>query len=116
LRRREKGNTTMHCSVEELKAKLDAGEDILLLDVRTDDELEIVKLDRCTHVPLHEIEDRVGELEAWKDKEVICMCHHGGRSAAAQEFLQSQGFNNVLNLTGGIHEYATQVDSSLPTY
>lgn len=106
----------MNCTVAELKAKLDAGEAFTLLDVRTQAELDIVNLPNALHIPLHEVEERVGELHHVKDTKVVCMCHHGMRSAAAQDILLQHGFTNVLNLTGGIHAYAIEVDDTLAVY
>lgn len=106
----------MNCTVQELKEKQDRNEDFVLLDVRTEEELEIVKLPGCVHIPLHELEERIAELKDAREKEVVCMCHHGGRSAMAQHYLLSKGFKDVKNLPGGIHAYALQVDPSLPTY
>ena len=106
----------MNCSVQELKEKLDRKEDFVLLDVRTDEELDIVKIEGCKHIALHELEASLGELDPFRDKEIVCMCHHGGRSAMAQHFLLSHGFKNVKNLPGGIHAYALQIDPSLATY
>lgn len=106
----------MNCSVQELKDKRDRLEDFVLLDVRTEEELDIVKLEGCTHIPLHELEARVKELDAARDKEILCLCHHGGRSAMAQHFLLSHGFKDVKNVPGGIHAYAVQIDPTLPTY
>lgn len=106
----------MHCTVHELQRKLEAGEDFLLLDVRTEEELEIARIEGCHHIPLHELEERIGELASWKDREVVCMCHHGGRSAMAQGFLCAQGFQKVLNLTGGIHAWACEIDPDMEVY
>jgi adenylyltransferase/sulfurtransferase len=106
----------MTCSVQELKAKQDQGAAFVLIDVRTEEELEIVALPGALHVPLHDLDKRLPELDPHRDAEIIVMCHHGGRSAAAQDFLRRQGFTNVLNLVGGINAYAIQVDDSLATY
>lgn len=106
----------MNCSVQELKARQDRGADFVLLDVRTDEELEIVSLPGAVHIPLHDLEARLTDLDPHRGAEIIVMCHHGGRSAAAQGYLQSRGFAKVLNLVGGIHAYALQVDDSLATY
>jgi len=106
----------MNCSVQELKEKLDAKANFLLLDVRTEAELEIVALPQAKHIPLHELEQRLDDIDAWREKEVICMCHHGGRSAMAQHLLLKKGFTDVKNLPGGIHAYALEIDPDLPTY
>ncbi|MBI2421221.1 MAG: sulfurtransferase [Candidatus Hydrogenedentes bacterium] len=106
----------MEYTVEELARKRANNEAFLLLDVRTAKELEIVSLAGAKHIPLHELEASIGTLSAWKDKEVICMCHHGGRSAMAQRILLKNGFTDVKNLAGGIHAYAEEVDTSLAIY
>ncbi len=106
----------MEITVQQLKTKRDAGEDFALLDVRTQAELDIVSLPDAVHIPLQEVESRIAELNTVKDREIICMCHHGMRSAAAQGILLQNGFTNVLNLTGGIHAYAVEVDDTLAVY
>lgn len=106
----------LQCSVEELRDKRARNDEFLLLDVRTQHELDRVKLSPCTHVPLHDLENSLDKLAEWRNKEIIVMCHHGGRSSMAQDFLLSEGFQRVRNLTGGIHAYALSVDKSLPAY
>ncbi|MCC6143786.1 MAG: hypothetical protein IT368_08260 [Candidatus Hydrogenedentes bacterium] len=103
-------------SVQELADALKSGRDFLLLDVRTDEEIEVAAIPGHTQIPLHELEDRADELDAWRGREVVCLCHHGGRSAMAQQFLEAKGFSNVKNLVGGIHRYALEVDNRIPTY
>lgn len=105
-----------NCTVQELQQKRDRGDEILLVDVRTAEELTIASVDGAHHLPLDQIAMRADEIAAWKNKEVICMCHHGMRSARAQNILQRAGFTNVLNLTGGIHAWSVSVDPSVPTY
>ena len=106
----------MNCSVQDLKEKQDAKLDFLLLDVRTEEELDIVALPDAKHIPLHELDQRLDDIDAWREKEVICMCHHGGRSAMAQHILLKKGFTDVKNLVGGIHAYAITINPDLPTY
>lgn len=102
--------------MEELRGKRAAGDAFLLLDVRTAEELDIVRLDPCMHIPLHELEGALDRLEPWRDREIIVMCHHGTRSGMAQEYLCGRGFLRVRNLVGGIDAYAARVDSALPRY
>ncbi|MCC6487596.1 MAG: hypothetical protein IT364_08845 [Candidatus Hydrogenedentes bacterium] len=104
------------CTPQELQEKRKSGADFLLLDVRTPAELQTASLSDCMNIPLDKLPGRVGELEAWRDKEIVVMCHHGGRSAQAQGFLLRQGFSRVLNLTGGINAYSVHVDPSIPRY
>ncbi|MEO0651032.1 MAG: rhodanese-like domain-containing protein [Planctomycetota bacterium] len=98
----------------ELKARLDAGDDLVLLDVREDQELEIAKIDGVTHIPLSEFQQRFEELD--RSKTIVCICHHGMRSANAAGFLAEQEFSNLINLTGGIDAWADQVDPAMPRY
>lgn len=88
----------------------------LLLDVRQPEEWEICHIEGARLVPLMTLPQAVADLAEWKDKPVYCLCHHGGRSAQAAQFLAAQGFENVTNLAGGIHVWAQQVDEDMPTY
>ena len=86
----------------------------LLLDVREDMELSIAKIAGALHIPMGEIPARLAELDA--NKTIICMCHHGGRSAQVAAFLNSEGFTQAPNLAGGIDAWSEQVDASIPRY
>lgn len=86
----------------------------LVLDVREAEELAIVRLEGALHVPLGELPARLSELDP--KLEIVCLCHHGGRSARAAGFLASRGFPRVLNLSGGIDRWALEVDPSLARY
>ena len=101
-------------SATDLKQKLDAGEDLFILDVREPHEYDICNLDGATLIPLGELGTRYQELDA--DKDIIVHCKMGGRSAQAVAFLQNNGFEKVTNLAGGITAWAQDVDPSVPTY
>ncbi|MDH4462328.1 MAG: rhodanese-like domain-containing protein [Spirosomataceae bacterium] len=94
----------MDISVEDLKARLDAGEEFNFLDVREEYEYEEDNLGAVL-IPLGELPDRLEEIEAWKDQEVVVHCRSGARSANAKAFLGTQGFTNVRNVIGGILAY-----------
>lgn len=98
----------------ELAERLARGDSVCVLDVREHEELAIVRLAGATHVPLRELPGRLKELDA--SAEVVCLCHHGMRSAHAAAFLTSQGFERVLNLEGGIDAWALEVDPKLARY
>ena len=98
---------------EELKRRLDNGEDILVLDVREPHEYEICHL-RGHLIPLGDLPRRVHELDS--SREIVAYCKIGVRSAKAVEFLRSMGFRRVRNLTGGIDAWAQQIDSTMPRY
>jgi len=87
---------------------------VSFLDVREDSELEICKIDGAIHIPMGEIPERAESLP--KDKTIIVFCHHGMRSANVQQYLEAKGFENLINLAGGIHAWANSVDPEVPTY
>lgn len=113
---KSEGGVINQISVQDLKNKLDKKEDILLLDVREDFEYKIANIKGSRLIPLSQIEIRLSELEAYKGKTVVAHCHHGGRSQRALEFLESKGFRNLHNVTGGIDEWSLQIDPAVPRY
>lgn len=87
-----------------------------LLDVRQPEEHDIAALPDSRLIPLNDIPGRMGELEDWKDDEIVVYCHHGMRSAHAISWLRQQGFDKLVNLSGGIDLWATQVDQEMARY
>lgn len=73
----------------------------VLLDVRTDAERAASHIPGSVHIPLHELKNRLGELEKYKGREIICYCRSGNRSRTAVSMLGGQGFD-VANMSGGI--------------
>jgi molybdopterin/thiamine biosynthesis adenylyltransferase/rhodanese-related sulfurtransferase len=100
-------------SVEELKRRHDAGEDIFVLDVREPHEYQICNLGGHL-IPLNDLPKRVNELDS--SREIVAHCKMGGRSAKAVDFLRQAGFTKVKNLTGGINAWADKVDPKMPKY
>ena len=104
----------LEIDVTELSAWRKAGRDLVVLDVREDWEVATVALDGALHIPMRQVPERAGELP--KDKPVVVMCHHGGRSRQVMAWLRQNGFANAINLAGGIHAWAEQIDPALATY
>ncbi|MCC6640983.1 MAG: molybdopterin-synthase adenylyltransferase MoeB [Deltaproteobacteria bacterium] len=100
----------------EVRALQQRGEEFLLLDVREPLEAETARIVGARLVPLGQLEQRLGEIAAWKARHVVVHCHHGGRSARACELMQRHGFENVENLKGGIDAWSQAVDPSVPRY
>jgi adenylyltransferase/sulfurtransferase len=98
----------------DLKKRLDAGDDVFILDVREPNEYQICRIPGSVLIPLGELPRRYAELPA--DKDIVAHCKMGGRSAKATEFLQSVGFKRVKNLRGGILDWIDKVDPSQPKY
>ena len=101
-------------SPKELKARLDKGDNLVLLDVREDWEYSLAKIDGSILVPLGTLPQSLARLN--RESEIIAICHHGMRSADATNFLLQQGFSNVKNLMGGIDAWSIQVDGAIPRY
>jgi adenylyltransferase/sulfurtransferase len=98
---------------EELKRRLDAGEDIFVLDVREPHEYQICSI-HGNLIPLGDLPRRVHELDS--SREIVVHCKSGARSAKAVDFLRQSGFKRVSNLAGGILAWADRVDPTLPKY
>ena len=102
-------------TVETLKKKLDAKENIFVLDVREPHEYPIANLG-APLIPVGSIESRVGEIAAHKNDEVVVHCRSGARSQKAALALKAAGFTNVSNLSGGILAWADKIDPSMAKY
>src|SRR5207253_3020072 len=98
---------------EELKRRLDAGEDIFVLDVREPHAFQIANLGGYL-IPLGDLPKRVNELDS--SREIVAHCKLGGRSAKAVDFLRQAGFKKVRNLAGGINAWSEKVDPKVPKY
>jgi adenylyltransferase/sulfurtransferase len=101
-------------SVRELKAKMDHGEPLTLIDVREPFEYEIARIAGSRLIPLGELESHISELS--KNETLILQCHSGSRSEQAARILREAGFQNALNLEGGIDAWSVEVDPAVPRY
>jgi len=86
----------------------------LLIDVREAHELEIARIDTALHIPLRELPQKADTLP--RDRPLLLLCHHGGRSRRATEYLRHLGFSNATNIVGGIDAWAEQIDPKLARY
>ena len=86
----------------------------LLLDVREPWEWQAARIAGSTPIPMKEVPARVGELDP--AREVVAICHHGGRSQQVAAFLESRGFAKVHNLVGGVDAWSRTVDPAVPVY
>jgi adenylyltransferase/sulfurtransferase len=102
-------------SVQELKRRIDAHEDVFVLDVREPHEAQIVNIG-APLIPLGELPKRLDELAAQKDQDIVIHCKSGGRSQKAALLLKNAGFPHVENLAGGILAWADKIDPTLPKY
>lgn len=108
-------------TVQDVAQKRASDDVFVLMDVREHTELAIANLgEGVEHVPMSEIaalrEDALPESVDDKSTEIVVFCHHGGRSAQICAWLRQQGWENVLNMDGGINAYSMQVDPSIARY
>lgn len=94
-----------HITVEELKARLDNGEKLHIIDVREPNEYEEYNIG-AKLIPLGQIMNfQLDELEDWKNDEIIIHCRSGARSQQAGMMLEQAGYKNVVNVTGGANAW-----------
>jgi adenylyltransferase/sulfurtransferase len=99
-----------------VKARLDSGDDFLLVDCREPDEHALVQIKGATLVPMSQLTARVGELEPYRAKPIVVHCHHGGRSMRVTQWLRQQGFASVQSMAGGIDTWAVEIEPGLTQY
>jgi adenylyltransferase/sulfurtransferase len=100
-------------SVKDLKRRIDAGENLFILDVREPFEYQIANIGGKL-IPQNEVPQRLAEID--RDREVIVQCKSGGRSQRIAEFLKQSGYPKVANLAGGILAWSDEVDPTVPKY
>jgi adenylyltransferase/sulfurtransferase len=102
-------------TARDLKAEMDAGRDIQLIDVRQPDEHAFARINGAKLIPLGEIVTRMNEIDPARD--TVIHCKMGGRSAKAIEALERAGYKGKLrNLAGGITAWSNEVDPKVPKY
>jgi adenylyltransferase/sulfurtransferase len=101
-------------TVQDLKAKMNAGEDFQLIDVREPHEAEIAEIGGEL-IPMGEVLSNVDKIS--RDKMVVIHCRSGARSGTIVNALEAQhGFTNLYNLKGGILAWAREIDPTIPQY
>jgi adenylyltransferase/sulfurtransferase len=98
----------------EVKRKIDAREEFVLIDVREPHEWQICRIPQAKLIPLGELPKRINELDT--ADEIVAHCKSGVRSGKAVDFLKQAGFRKVKNMKGGILAWSDKVDPSVPKY
>jgi rhodanese-related sulfurtransferase len=86
----------------------------LLLDVRQPWEADVCKIENSVLIPMAQIPSRLESLDI--NRETVVICHHGIRSRRVGIYLEQAGFNNIINLSGGVSQWAMTVDNQMSTY
>lgn len=101
----------------EVKRKLDAGEPVVLLDVRRPDEHRITRIEGAELIPMDTIPAHLGRIDQLAEEAaLIVFCHHGIRSANVVNWLRGQGVANSQSMAGGIDRWSTDIDPAIPRY
>lgn len=106
----------LEITCQDVKAKVDAGDEFILLDCREADEYAIAKIDAARFLPMSEIQQRLDELAGDRDRQIVVHCHHGGRSLRVAQWLRQQGFSRAQSMSGGIDAWSQQIDARVPRY
>jgi rhodanese-related sulfurtransferase len=101
-------------SVEEAAILRNNHAEAIFLDVREDHELDICRIEGALHIPMGQVPERYHALDSHAP--LVVFCHHGMRSLNVVQFLEAKGFKNALNMRGGIHAWAHEVDREMPHY
>ena len=100
-------------SCTELKKMIDARENFQLIDVREEYERDVASIGGEL-IPMGDVMDNLDKI--YKDKKVVMYCRTGQRSGVITQALEAQGFTNIFNIKGGIHQWADEIDSTLTKY
>lgn len=87
---------------------------VLLIDVREDAEVATCRVGGSRHIPMRQIPENLATLP--RDRQILVLCHHGGRSMRVTQFLRANGFGQASNVAGGIDAWAVHLDPALPRY
>lgn len=106
----------LEIDVESIRARLQAAEAGLLLDCREPDEHAVAHIAGAMLIPMGELPDRLGELEAYRQVPLAVHCHHGGRSLRVARWLRENGFPQAQSVAGGIDAWSREIDPGVPRY
>lgn len=103
-----------HIEAREVYQRLQRGENLILLDIREPEELDICQIPGSLHIPMHDVPTQLSQLDP--DTPIVVYCHAGVRSLYVSHFLSDKGYRDVYNLRGGITQWTLQVDPTMPMY
>lgn len=107
---------TWEIGPREVKRRLEGGDDVVLLDVRTAQELALARIEGAVHAPVQTLAASLPALLEHEARTVVVFCHHGRRSLQATIFLREQGFADVRSMAGGIDLWSQSVDRAVARY
>jgi rhodanese-related sulfurtransferase len=99
----------------EVRALLDAGVPLRLIDVREPAEHAICHIEGGTLIPMQSVPQRMDELNDCEER-IVLFCHHGVRSLSVADWLRRQGVDNCQSMSGGIDLWSASIDPAVPRY
>jgi rhodanese-related sulfurtransferase len=102
-------------SVEEVKARLDAGDNFTLVDVREPWEIETARIEGAKLIPMGDVPSRAHQ-ELDPEEHIVVVCHRGVRAMNVTGWLRQQGFEKAQSMRGGIDAWSRTVDQKVPVY
>lgn len=106
----------MEITCQDVKTRLESGTLFVFLDCREPEEFAIAKIEGTTLMPMSQMAERAGEILAEKEVEIVVHCHHGGRSLRVATWLRNQGFSRARSMSGGIDQWAMEIDPTIARY
>jgi len=105
----------MEITVQEVKRRLDAGEELRLIDVREPFEFQQARIEGAELIPMRAVGQSLASLEK-EEKPIVVFCHHGMRSLQVVGWLRQQGVENCASMSGGIDQWSLVIDPKVPRY
>jgi rhodanese-related sulfurtransferase len=101
-------------SVRELSDHINSGAEIHIIDIREDFEWEICRIEGTKNIPMSRLIESIEQIP--NNESTVIMCHHGVRSLNVIHYLETKGYDKLINLEGGIHAWALEVDRGMAKY
>ena len=108
--------TPIEVNCQSVQSRQAAGDEFLFVDCREQDEVDKVRIEGAELIPMSQLAERVSELEAHRESDVVVHCHHGGRSLRVATWLRQQGFSKAQSMAGGIDAWAIQIEPGMVRY
>lgn len=106
----------LEVDVQSVSSALANAEPFFFMDCREASEFATAHIEGAQLFPMSELQERIGELEQYKQQRVVVHCHHGGRSLRVANWLRAQGFDQAQSMAGGIDAWSLQIDTEVPRY
>ncbi len=109
-------DTPLEVDCQTVLARMRSTENFILIDCREPDEHALVHIAGARLLPMSQLAARVAELEDYRDAGIAIHCHHGGRSLKVAKWLREKGFAQAQSMSGGIDQWAQEIDPALARY